>query len=84
LSVELRSIVSIEKARESHVDFLGFTRDWEHRIFMKGADALQSELAAENYRCSRPGVEEQPWGARTVTTHDPFGNQLTFTEPTAK
>lgn len=49
-------------------------------IVMTGADALQRELADKKYRYGRPGVQEQPWGARTVTTHDPFGNVLTFTE----
>ena len=51
-------------------------------IFMTGADALQRELADKKYRYGRPGVQEQPWGARTVTTYDPFGNVLTFAERT--
>ena len=41
---------------------------------MTGIDELHRELTDKKYRYGRPGLEEQPWGARTVTTHDPFGN----------
>jgi uncharacterized glyoxalase superfamily protein PhnB len=51
-------------------------------LFMKGIDALHRELADKKYRYGRPGIEQQPWGARTLTTYDPFGNVLTFAERT--
>jgi hypothetical protein len=51
---------------------------------MAGIEEFHRELSAKKYRYGRPGLEEQPWGARTITTHDPFGNRLTFTEPTSK
>jgi len=52
-------------------------------INMTGIEELHRELSGKNYRYGRPGIEEQPWGARTITAHDPFGNRLVFTEPTA-
>ena len=51
-------------------------------LFMKGIDALHHELTGKKYRYGRPGIEQQEWGARTVATHDPFGNVLTFAERT--
>jgi len=49
-------------------------------LFMTGVDELQRELADRKYRYGRPGIVEQPWGARTLSTYDPFGNVLTFAE----
>jgi uncharacterized glyoxalase superfamily protein PhnB len=51
-------------------------------IHMKGVDAFHRELAARDYRYAKPGIEDAPWGARTVTIADPFGNRLIFAEPT--
>ena len=53
-------------------------------INMTGIEELHRELSEKKYRYGRPGLEEQPWGARTITTHDPFGNRLIFTEPTGQ
>ena len=53
-------------------------------IHMTGIEQLHRELSGKKYRNGRPGLEEQPWGVRTITTHDPFGNQLIFTEPTSQ
>lgn len=44
-------------------------------------DALQSELAAKNYRYAKPGVEDFPWG-RMMQVADPFGNRIRFCEST--
>ena len=49
-------------------------------LFMTGVDELQREFADKKYRYGRPGIVEQPWGARTLSTLDPFGNVLTFAE----
>ncbi len=51
-------------------------------IQTKGIAALHRELTAKKYRYARPGLEDQPWGARTITVADPFANRLTFSEPT--
>jgi len=51
-------------------------------IHMTGIEELHRELSEKEYRYARPGLEEQPWGARTITVSDPFSNRLTFTEPT--
>ena len=50
-------------------------------IQTKGIAALHRELTEKKYRYARPGLENQPWGARTVTVGDPFANRLTFSEP---
>ncbi len=47
----------------------------------EGLDDLHAELTAKKYKYGRPGIEEPPWNARTVTVHDPFGNVITFSEP---
>lgn len=49
-------------------------------IETEGIADLHRELTGKKYRYARPGLEEQPWGARTVTVTDPFGNKLTFSE----
>ena len=49
-------------------------------IETKGIADFHRDLLAKNYRFARPGLEDQPWGARTVTVTDPFGNKLTFSE----
>lgn len=48
------------------------------RIETDELDAFQAELLAKNYKYSRPGIEETPWGSREMSIHDPFGNRLTF------
>lgn len=50
-------------------------------IHTKGIAAFHRELTEKKYRYARPGLEDQPWGARTVTVTDPFANKLTFSEP---
>ncbi|WP_028605415.1 glyoxalase superfamily protein [Ottowia thiooxydans] len=42
--------------------------------------AYQQVLLAKLYANARPGVQEQPWGL-DMTIADPFGNRLTFTQP---
>ncbi|MEM6259733.1 MAG: glyoxalase superfamily protein [Planctomycetota bacterium] len=51
------------------------------RIVTDDLDALHAELIAKNVSHNRPGIIEQPWGERTVTVHDPFGNRLSFVQP---
>jgi catechol 2,3-dioxygenase-like lactoylglutathione lyase family enzyme len=47
---------------------------------MTGLDAFHRELAARDYPNLNPGIEDVPWGARTMTVVDPFGNTLRFNE----
>ena len=49
-------------------------------INMKGIETFHQGLIAHDYRFAKPGIEDAPWGARTVTVTDPFGNRLTFSE----
>jgi catechol 2,3-dioxygenase-like lactoylglutathione lyase family enzyme len=53
-------------------------------IRMNGLDDLHAELAAKNYGFLRPGLEVQPWKARSMTLIDPFGNQIRFQEDDAE
>lgn len=47
---------------------------------MVGIDAYRAELIGKQYGYGRPGIEEQPWGMREMTVHDPFGNRIRFME----
>jgi uncharacterized glyoxalase superfamily protein PhnB len=40
----------------------------------------KEELAAQNYRFYKPGIEDLPWG-QVMTVTDPFGNRIRFTQP---
>ena len=53
------------------------------RIQTQGLANFQAELAAKNYRYARPSLEQKPWGTREMSIADPFGNRLTFAEPSA-
>ena len=39
---------------------------------------LHADLTARPHPRLRPGLETQPWGERSVTVIDPFGNRLVF------
>jgi hypothetical protein len=47
-----------------------------------GLHAYNTLLNDKKYKYGRPGLEVPPWNKNSVymTVHDPFGNQLTFTE----
>ena len=49
-------------------------------IDMHGLDDFHREITTRGYDYLRPGIDEAPWGARTVTLTDPFGNRLIFNE----
>lgn len=53
-------------------------------IMMQGIEAYHRELTATDYRYYKPGIEEEPWGARVIKVTDPFGNRLIFAEPNQK
>ena len=44
--------------------------------------SYQQGLLAKRYAHARPGVVEAPWGL-DMTVTDPFGNRLTFTQPSS-
>jgi catechol 2,3-dioxygenase-like lactoylglutathione lyase family enzyme len=50
-------------------------------IEMVGVETLHREITAKPYRYLKPGIEDAPWGARTLTLLDPFGNRLLLSEP---
>ncbi len=46
----------------------------------EGLAEYHAELSAKTYNYMRPGLEDQPWGATTMTVYDPFSNHITFSE----
>ncbi len=49
-------------------------------VHITGIEDLHRELSDKDYKYNRPGLEQAPWNARTVTVKDPFGNQILFNE----
>lgn len=49
------------------------------RIEIADIDGYPKELIGKRYKNSQPGIQDQPWGSRDMTIHDPFGNRLVFT-----
>jgi catechol 2,3-dioxygenase-like lactoylglutathione lyase family enzyme len=49
-------------------------------VEMRGVAELHAELTARNYAYLRPGLEQAPWGATTLTVTDPFMNRILFSE----
>ncbi|WP_332717866.1 glyoxalase superfamily protein [Pelagibacterium mangrovi] len=45
-----------------------------------GLREFHAELSGKAYPNLRPGIEEAPWNAWTVTVIDPFGNTIRFSE----
>jgi len=52
------------------------------RIKVDDVRALHAELTAKGYNYLRPGIVHQEWGEDSVNLTDPFGNVLSFFEPT--
>jgi uncharacterized glyoxalase superfamily protein PhnB len=53
-------------------------------IMMEGIEDFHRELTATDYRYLKPGIENEPWGARVMKVTDPFGNRLLFAESQKK
>ena len=51
-------------------------------VWMQGLRDFHREIVAGSYRFSRPGIEEVPWAALCMQVIDPFGNRISFNEPT--
>jgi hypothetical protein len=49
-------------------------------VWMEGIDAYHAELTAKRYTYSKPGIEEDGPGGRTLQVPDPFGNRIRFCE----
>ena len=54
------------------------------RIEVSDVERFCGELNAKHYRHARPGFQDQEWGNREMTISDPFGNRVTFWQPTPK
>lgn len=50
-------------------------------VQMDGIEDFHRELAAKGYKYMNPGIQTQEWGTRELRVYDPFGNQITFSEP---
>jgi hypothetical protein len=83
-------IFDVDKAKEFYIGYLGFTIDWEHYgdgspgstvfVTVTRLDQYHKELSSKNYRYLRPGICNEPWGARSMNVIDPFGNRIRFNE----
>ena len=49
-------------------------------VRMKGVDAYRAELIGKHYAYSKPGIQEDAPGGRTLEVPDPFGNRIRFSE----
>jgi len=49
-------------------------------VRMKGIDAFRTELIGKRYAYSKPGIQEDGPGGRTLEVPDPFGNRIRFAE----
>lgn len=49
-------------------------------VWMEGVDAYRAELMAKRYAYSKPGIQEEGPGGRTLEVPDPFGNRIRFCE----
>ncbi|MBM4382606.1 MAG: VOC family protein [Deltaproteobacteria bacterium] len=53
------------------------------RIRTDALDAFRAELKGRRSRFVKPSIKTAPWGERSMSFADPFGNRLTFFEPRA-
>ncbi|WP_068302680.1 glyoxalase superfamily protein [Pararhodobacter sp. CCB-MM2] len=51
------------------------------RIEVPDVAAFCAALNDKRYGFARPGLQDQPWGARETSIADPFGNRLVFWSP---
>ena len=49
-------------------------------IECEGVSDFHKMLTEKKYKYNRPGLEEEPWNAISVTVIDPFMNKLAFNE----
>jgi len=49
-------------------------------VWMQGVDAFRAELIGKRYTYSKPGIQEEGPGGRTLEVPDPFGNRIRFCE----
>ncbi|KRD99949.1 glyoxalase [Bosea sp. Root381] len=49
-------------------------------VRMNGVDAFRAELISKRYAYSKPGIQEDGPGGRTLEVPDPFGNRIRFAE----
>ena len=51
------------------------------RIELVDVDGYHAEISERGHARLRPGLCDQPWGNRELNIKDPFGNTLTFWQP---
>jgi catechol 2,3-dioxygenase-like lactoylglutathione lyase family enzyme len=51
------------------------------RVAAEGVESYHAELRAKDYGYMRPELRTAPWGERSMTVIDPFGNHISFWEP---
>lgn len=49
-------------------------------VRMTGVDAYRTELIGKAYAYSKPGIQEDGPGGRTLEVPDPFGNRIRFSQ----
>ena len=49
-------------------------------VSMTGIDEFHAEVSAKKYGYMQPGVELEPWNAKSMGVIDPFGNRIRFSE----
>ena len=49
------------------------------RVEVAEIEKFQTELTEKQYKNSRPGIQDTPWGSKDMSINDPFGNKLVFT-----
>ncbi|WP_069878759.1 glyoxalase superfamily protein [Bosea sp. BIWAKO-01] len=52
-------------------------------VWMQGVDAYRAELIGKRYPFSKPGIQENGPGGRTLEVPDPFGNRIRFCQKRA-
>jgi uncharacterized glyoxalase superfamily protein PhnB len=50
-------------------------------VQVTGLDEYIHSLVEKDYKYSKPGIVETPWGHRQTQIADPFGNKIVFFEP---
>lgn len=50
------------------------------RIQVNNLEQYHKLLLGKDYKYSKPGIQEMPWGSKDMSITDPFSNRLTFTD----
>ena len=75
--LEIRRDEAVLQLSEHYGDGSPGAKVW---VPVDDATAFHEQLNQRPNVYMRPGLEDQPWGAKTVTVWDPFGNRVVFSE----